>query len=143
MIKKYYSKRSKGLAIPMFGPCLFLIFIGFYQYHRTGIWTFDIFVVWGIALLVSGLMSSIWFNTYYLLEAENLVAVSGFFKIRVPYSEMLKVERTNSPLNAPALTMKRVRIKFGKWKEVLIAPQEEAEFFEILAEKAPQIEFKL
>lgn len=142
-MKKYYSKRSKGWLIPLFGPSILLIFIGIQQYVRTGIWTFDIIVVWGIAAIVGVLMGTYWFNTYYLFDETELVAVSGFFKMKVTYADMTKAERTNSPLNGPALTLNRIRIKFGKYKEILIAPAEEAEFFRLLAEKAPQIELKL
>lgn len=80
-------------------------------------------------------------ETYYQISENTLEIKSGIlYKISIPYAEIQKIKPSNSIESAPANSFNRLEIKYGKFKRVLISPQNQQEFLRQLLKKAPQVE---
>ncbi len=80
-------------------------------------------------------------STRYII-AENQLIVKCMFIInnRIEISKIKKIEKTNSLLSSPALSLDRIAIKFNKYDEVYISPKERQKFIEDLLKINPEIE---
>ncbi|GAB1448723.1 hypothetical protein MASR2M44_17390 [Bacteroidota bacterium] len=80
-------------------------------------------------------------ETYYQLSENTLEIKSGIlYKISISYAEIQKIKPSNSIESAPANSFNRLEIKYGKFRRVLISPQNQHEFLRQLQKKAPQLE---
>lgn len=95
-----------------------------------------------LALLVSGATVGliVWLaaTTRYVLEPEHLALKTGPFASRVPYARLTRVERSRSPLSAPAWSLRRLMLHYGVADFALVSPADEAGFLHELAARAPQ-----
>ena len=62
---------------------------------------------------------------------------------RIDISKIRKIEKTNSILSSPALSLDRIAIKFNKFDEVYISPKEKQAFVDELLNVNPDIEIKI
>ena len=87
-----------------------------------------------IILAVNGLIVNLLVRTYYVIETHKLTIVCGFlFKQQIEIEKIRKIEKTNSPISSPALSIKhRIEIIYGKYDSVIISPERRAEFIETL-----------
>jgi hypothetical protein len=81
----------------------------------------------------------IWFGTGYEISDDELKIRCGPFRQRIPLQEIREIKRTRSPLSAPACSLDRMEIKYGKSKQVMISPADREGFIKMLIEKSPQI----
>ena len=81
----------------------------------------------------------IWFGTGYEISDNELKIRCGPFRQRILLQEIKEIQKTRSPLSAPACSLDRVEIKYGKSKRVMISPADKEGFIKLLAEKAPQV----
>ncbi|WP_309612480.1 PH domain-containing protein [Flavobacterium sp.] len=83
-------------------------------------------------------------STRYII-AENQLIVKCMFIVndRIEISKIRKIEKTNSILSSPALSLDRIAIKFNKFDEVYISPKEKQSFLNDLLEINPNIEVKV
>lgn len=83
-------------------------------------------------------------STRYII-AENQLIVKCMFIVndRIEISKIRKIEKTNSILSSPALSLDRIAIKFNKFDEVYISPKERQNFLNDLLEINPNIEVKV
>ena len=58
---------------------------------------------------------------------------------RIEISKIKKIEKTNSILSSPALSLDRIAIKFNKFDEVYISPKEKQAFVDDLLKVNPDI----
>ena len=79
-------------------------------------------------LLVMALILSTLLRTYYSVEGNTLRIVSGPFRWRVPIDEISSLESTRSPWSSPALSMDRLRIRYGGNRCILISPRDKQRF---------------
>lgn len=81
----------------------------------------------GVVFLVA-IVAGVAFPCRYVLESHHLFIQSGlFFRQRIPYREITAVEPSSNPLAAPALSLRRVKVTYGrKWQ--LVSPRERDEF---------------
>jgi uncharacterized membrane protein YdbT with pleckstrin-like domain len=97
----------------------------------------------GAFLIINVIIMPWWFNTYYVLEEnELLIKVGGMGKgKRIAYSDITSVEESRNPLASAALSLDRIEIKFkaGKTRSftdvIYISPKEKQEFLKLLEEK--------
>jgi hypothetical protein len=59
---------------------------------------------------------------------------------RIDIFKITKIEKTNSILSSPALSLDRIRIRYNKYDEVLISPKVKKEFVDELLKVNPTIE---
>lgn len=69
-----------------------------------------------------------WFTTGYRLEGENLIIKYGPFKKIIPVMEITRIRATKNPLSAPALSIDRLEITYGRYDMALISPKEKQDF---------------
>ena len=83
-------------------------------------------------------------STRYIIT-ENLLIVKCMFIVndRIEISKIRKIEKTNSILSSPALSLDRIAIKFNKFDEVYISPKEKQAFVDELLNVNPDIEIKI
>lgn len=92
---------------------------------------------WGGAIIliaVTIFILSFLFRTYYVVEGQVLKIVSGFvFKKEIDIMSIRKIEKTNTPLSSPALSLKdRIEIYYSKFDSVIISPDRQSEFIATL-----------
>lgn len=71
----------------------------------------------------------------YTLESDHLFIQCGILKKRIPYAEIRKIELSSNPLSAPALSLRRVKIFYGRTFQ-LVSPLERERFVEELSKRA-------
>lgn len=71
----------------------------------------------------------------YTLKGDHLFIQCGVIRKRIPYAQIHRVEASSSPLSAPALSLRRVKIVYGQSFQ-LVSPQERDRFIEELSKRA-------
>ncbi|MGE0058226.1 MAG: PH domain-containing protein [Dehalococcoidia bacterium] len=86
-------------------------------------------------LIVAGIYGGLLYPVYYELEPDHLLIRFGVVHRRVAYTTIRSVRPTHNPLSSPALSLRRLRIDYGKGalSFVLISPQRRDEFLDALA----------
>jgi hypothetical protein len=82
----------------------------------------------------------IWFWTGYEISDDELKIRCGPFRQRIPLQEIKEIKKTRSPLSAPACSLDRMEIKYGKSKRVMISPADKENFINTIVEKSPHIQ---
>lgn len=94
-------------------------------------------ISWAAALFVAVLFYAVTVPCKYVFEAEHLFIQSGLIKQRIAYRDVKKVELSSSPLAAPALSLKRVKISYGRSFQ-LVSPHERELFIQQLQARVAQ-----
>jgi membrane protein YdbS with pleckstrin-like domain len=84
-----------------------------------------------VVVLVAGFVGSLSYPCEYLLEADHLLIRAGFARWRIPYARITTVEPSRSPWAGPALSLRRVKIDYGR-RFVLVSPRDREGFIEAL-----------
>lgn len=87
-----------------------------------------------IVVVVLGIVLIAWVGlaTYYEIDRKQLKVVSGPIRWHVPLRDITGVEETRSPLSAPALSLDRLRIRYGDNRSVVISPRDKKKFIKRL-----------
>ncbi|PID25469.1 PH domain-containing protein [Sporosarcina sp. P7] len=93
-----------------------------------------------IGASILALLIWIWFGTGYKVEGELLKLKFGPYKSKVQIKEIKKISRTKSPFTAPALSVDRLDILFGKYDVINISPKNESELIHSLLAVNPNIQ---
>lgn len=96
---------------------------------ETGEW-----VAAGVFVLVWVLVGALAWPVEYVLFDEELVVRSGVIRWRVPLVEFVSIAATRDPTSAPAWSLDRLKITYGK-KSILISPDRREEFLDDLEER--------
>lgn len=83
---------------------------------------------------IAGLALIVWLllGTVYTVDRRMLVVRAGPFRWKVPLDEITAVEATRSPLSSPALSLDRLRIRYGKNRQIMISPADKAGFLKAI-----------
>jgi hypothetical protein len=120
------------------GICSFYVIL--FSFFPGGANGGEVYLIAGLIFAsISAFIAWLWFRTYYEIGEEYLKIVSGPIRSKVQICSITSIKRTRNPLSSPALSTERLEIKYGKWNFVLISPQNEVEFCEILKKKNPNI----
>ncbi len=80
-------------------------------------------------------------STGYIISENHLIVKCMFIvNDKIEISKIRKIEKTNSILSSPALSLDRISIKFNKYDEVYISPKERQAFIDELLKINPEIE---
>lgn len=80
-------------------------------------------------------------STGYIISENHLIVKCMFIiNDKIEISKIRKIEKTNSILSSPALSLDRIAIKFNKYDEVYISPKERQAFIDELLKINPEIE---
>ncbi len=86
------------------------------------------------ALFIVALCFAVAIPCQYVLAADHLFIQSGLIKRRIAYRDIKKIEPSSLPLSAPALSLRRVKISYGKTFQ-LVSPRERELFIQLLQER--------
>lgn len=140
MTKKYPSKISYGL--------LSFIFLVFYapivpaflrDEINSKIIGFIVFQSFVFALIVS-----LFLKTEYIIDKTQLIIKCGFFSYKpIDIKEIKEISETKSIQSSPAPSFDRIEIKYGKFDETIISPQNKFSFAKDLVKINPSIKNNL
>jgi hypothetical protein len=123
-------------------------------------WWFGLILVYPIFLSITALLEGEWIGllglagvvgfililsktTQYIINENQLVVKSTWIvNERIDISKITKIEKSNSILSSPALSLDRLLVRYNKYDEVLISPKEKKEFIDELLKINPNIEIK-
>lgn len=86
-------------------------------------------------IVVSFIFSSI----RYTINQDYLTIHSFLGRYSIPIQEIKEIKRSYNPLSAPATSLKRLEVKYGKNQFALISPANEEEFLRRLRSINPNI----
>jgi hypothetical protein len=75
------------------------------------------------------------FGTFYKIDRGILKVISGPFRWKVPLDQIHSVEATRSPLSSPALSLDRLRIRYGKNRRIMVSPADKAGFLKAIGQE--------
>ena len=83
----------------------------------------------GINISVFVLVYLLYKSTNYIISGDNLNIKSSFIiNENIDVKTITKIKETNNPLSAPAFSLDRLEITYGKGSNILISPREKTEF---------------
>lgn len=94
-----------------------------------------------LPLVIFGLLWLVTVPCRYEFIDKALVARSGIIRFSVPLLAITRVRRTWNPMSAPAWSLRRLEIHYGKTQQLLISPENEDAFLQALEARAPQLEW--
>ncbi len=84
------------------------------------------------------------YSTKYIVEGNQLIIKCMFIvNERIDIAKIRKIEKTNSILSSPALSLDRIAVRYNKFDEVYISPKEKQSFLNDLLQINPNIEVKV
>lgn len=98
-------------------------------------------VEWSMVLLATGMSIMILplFGIKYVLYSEHLlISMSLYGKLRVRYTDIVEVKKTNNPLSSAAMSLRRIQIDYVEndvHRMVLISPVKRKTFIEEIEQK--------
>ncbi|HOI86801.1 MAG TPA: PH domain-containing protein [Lentimicrobium sp.] len=99
----------------------------------------------GLLLLpLIAIMVSIYFRTHYRIHPVNGLTVTCglLYKKTFDIQKLQSIRPTTNPLSSPALSVKRLELRFKNKETVMISPVNREEFIELLKSINPDIEVK-
>ncbi|RZJ55116.1 MAG: hypothetical protein EON49_21085, partial [Acidovorax sp.] len=78
-------------------------------------------------------------DTSYTLTAEELLVRSGPLRWRIALGDVREVLPSRSWVSSPALSLDRLRIRYGQGRSILISPREKQRFIDALRERCPSV----
>ncbi|RKD24350.1 hypothetical protein BEP19_08115 [Ammoniphilus oxalaticus] len=129
------SKKDVWLAFVLWGSNVFCVIPLIIE------WNLYVFL---IVMPIVGFICWIWFSTGYTIDGDQLIVQSGPIKKSVDIKSIRKIRETKNPLSAPALSLDRLEIIYGRFGDLaLVSPQDKQRFIELLQNIQPQIEVEL
>jgi len=87
-----------------------------------------------VALGIIALIGSLLLRTHYDVDARTLRIVSGPFRWTVPLDQISSVEATRNPLSSPALSLDRLRIRYGGRRRIMVSPADKPGFLRAIGQ---------
>lgn len=90
----------------------------------------DLALLAPLLILAIGAALPVWIlvSTSYSVEGSALHVRSGPFAWRIPLSAITSITPTHSPLSSPALSLRRLRVEYGRGKCILVSPVDQQAF---------------
>lgn len=132
----YRSKIDTWLLILIFAPLLFAVYAALESGEYGGLIILVLVILFIIYLFIS---------TKYLIKNNILIVEAGFLlNKKIPVQDIKSVTKTNNPLSSPALSLKRLEMKYGNsFDYILISPLRRDEFIKHLLSINPDIYVKI
>ena len=135
MTHYFPSRRDWALGCIVWLPLVLLLLPMMWD----GIWPVVLFM-----LLIISFVRVVWFGTGYVLSEDELtVKIGPFVHSRLPMADIRYITRTDSWMASPANSLRRWRIAYGRWDEVIISPEREEAFFAFIRQRCPQVDIHL
>ena len=136
----YYSKVSFPLVgfifLVIFGPLIQVVI-------KQGVDQSFVLVVLGL-MVFYGLILHMLYNTKYVIQGNQLKVFSGFIRFKpIDIQAIKKIEKTSNIISAPAASLDRIEVSYGRFDSLIISPRDKAGFAQALLEINPDITVKL
>lgn len=95
-----------------------------------------ILVIAVVALISLGLPVWLMLSTRYVIQDGTLRVRSGPFRWTIPLREIRSVEPSRSVLSSPALSLDRLKIRYGAGRSLLVSPRDVEGFRQALGRPA-------
>lgn len=129
-VAKWYLWFCIGMTIAFLGSI-------FLCYKSTWVLLIDV-VFMGIALFM---IYDMLLHTDYTIRGERLHIRCGFlFRMNLPISQISEITHKSTILSSPALSAKRIGLRYGKKNWVFISPNNQEEFISALRSINPEIQ---
>ncbi len=129
-VARWYSGFCIGMTIALIGSI-------YLCYKSTWILLIDI-VLLGIGVLM---MYDMLLHTDYTIDGTKLHIRCGIlFRMDLPISKISEITHKSTVLSSPALSAKRIGIKYGKNNWVYVSPKHQKEFILELKSVNPEIQ---
>lgn len=94
--------------------------------------------------IVFGFILHMLFRTQYTIEGNQIKIRMGLFSYKpVDIVQIKEISKTRSLLSSPAASFDRIKIKYGKYEEVILSPRDKTNFIKDLASINPDIKINL
>lgn len=128
-VAKWYIWFCVGMTITFMGSI-------YLCYKSTWVLLIDIALM-GICLFM---IYDMLLHTDYTVNGENLHIRCGFlFRMDIPVSKITEIAHKSTILSSPALSAKRIGLKYGKTNWVYVSPMNQEEFISALKSLNPAI----
>lgn len=136
MEKVYKSKVARWYLCTCIGLAAAFIGTLFLCYKSTWILLIDVaFMGIGIALMFDMLL-----RTDYKIKGDNLYIRCGvLFNMTLPISKISEITHKSTILSSPALSAKRIGIKYGQKNRVYVSPENQEDFISDIKSINPDI----
>lgn len=136
MVKVFKSKVAKWYTWFCVGMTAAFIGSIYLCYQSTWVLLIDV-VLMGAAILM---LFDMLLHTDYTINGEKLHIRCGFlFRMDLPVSKIIEITHKSTILSSPALSAKRIGLKYGKKRWVYVSPENQEEFISILRSINPAI----
>lgn len=83
-------------------------------------------------------------TSYEIKDGILYINSSFFFKEKLPINDIRKIEEVTNLLSAPAMSIKRLELFYGKYDSILISPKNKKQFIEdiLIINKNTEIKLK-
>lgn len=88
-------------------------------------------IAWGVGLLMALALRVMVLPCRYILMPDHLLVCSGMRRWEIPYREIKSIMLSLNPASAPALSLRRVEIRYGR-ESLLVSPRSRTEFMSAL-----------
>lgn len=136
------SKKDVWFGLIIWGFVLFMIAAYVFGGEPIGMQfiTYNSIAGYVLSVLIIGLLLWLWFGTGYKIEGGFIKIKFGPFQSKVKIAEITKLRATKNPLSAPALSIDRIEILYGKYGTALVSPKNRVQFIKTLLAENPGIE---
>jgi hypothetical protein len=140
-------KKSQSFGYFLLFSSIVIIFLAFGLPFLSG----DSFSISGllitffIAVTIVGLFIWLWFDTYYMIDKDILIAKSGPFVWRVPIGEIFLIRLNQKTIGGtwkPTLSWDSIELRYKKHHSIYISPLDETRFLDSLIKINDKIEIK-
>lgn len=98
-------------------------------------------IISGVMIAMISYFIWMWFDTYYIIDNNKLHYKCGLIKGSIDIRKILDVSKNKKFFAGlkPALSGKGIVIKYNKWDEIYVSPENMGEFIAALQEVNPDI----
>jgi len=131
--KRFKSKIDRWLLFVLVGVMVFevvVMSVAAAQARGPG----QALVLLAVTLGIIALIGSLLLRTHYDVDGTTLRIVSGPFCWKVPLDRIESVEATRSPLSSPALSLDRLRIRYGGKRRIMVSPADKPGFLKAIGQ---------
>ena len=99
-------------------------------------------VAFVVSVLAIAFLAWTFLDTKYVIEGESLRVQSGPFRSRIAIATIRRISPSSSLLAAPALSLRRLEIDYGKYDTAIVSPKDQSGFIAALQAINPAIELR-
>ena len=131
--------RSK-VGLELLAPLVIIMTTVVVLLMMAGAYSWSILI---IPVLTTVFIAHMFLTTYYTVEGDVLQVRCGFLmNMKISIATITRIKETSDPTSAPATSLDRLRIEYGKGKTVLISPKEKQAFIDCILSLNDEVEVK-